>query len=118
MIAIENHTDNIIGFTIEGKISEGEIEAIGNLMEKKLQTHEKIRMLAEVNQLEGYGSAKAFFEDMQYSLKYWNKIEKAALVADQKWIDSLTNLADMVTEGDFKHFPKAERNIALQWITR
>ena len=118
MISVENHIDNIVGFTIEGKISEGEIEAIGEMMEEKLKTHDKIRMYAEIINLEGYDSARAFFEDMKYTLKLWNEIEKAAIVADPKWIDNLTNLADMLTPGDMKHFPPAEKNLAMQWLTR
>lgn len=116
MISIENHIDNIIGFAIEGKISEGEIEAIGELMEEKLKTYDTIRMYAEIKDLKGYDSVSAFFDDMKYSLKFWNKVEKAAIVADAKWIDNLTNLADMVTKGDMKHFPMAEKILAMQWL--
>jgi hypothetical protein len=118
MISVENHIDNIVGFTLEGKIEEGEIEAIGKMMEEKLKTHDKVRMYAEIDNLKGYDSASAFFKDMKYTLKLWNKIEKAAIVADPKWIDNLTNLADLLTPGDIKHFPPAEKTLAMQWLKR
>lgn len=116
MIAVENHIDNIIGFAIEGKINEGEIEAIGEMMEEKLKTHDNLRIYVEFTNLEGYDSVNAFFKDIKYSLKLWNKVEKAAIVAAPKWIDNLTNLADVLTPGDMKHFPPAEKNLAMQWV--
>ncbi len=118
MISVENHMDNIIGFSLEGKITEGEIEALGKMAEEKLKTYDKIRLYAEIENLEGYDSANAFFDDMKYTLKFWNDIEKAAFVADQNWIDSATSLADLFTKGDMKHFPKAEKTLAMQWLSR
>lgn len=108
--------DDVIGFRIEGKISEYDISLITEEIEARLERHSKLRIYAEVDGLAGM-TTKALIKDVAFSLRHFRDFEREAIVSDAAWLKKLAVVGDRVVPGiEVRHFYKSERDDALQWI--
>ncbi len=114
---LENQDDDVLAFRIIGKISKEEVDKVSDLLDTKLKLHKKIKLYAEIKELEGYESIDALFADLKLSLQHFNDVEKAAIITEEKWIHNLTHIADKIIGGEVRHFHVAQEPEALQWVS-
>ncbi len=108
--------DNVIGFRIEGKISEYDILLITEEIEARLERHSKLRIYAEVDGLAGM-TIKALLKDIAFSLRHFRNFEREAIVSDAAWLKKLAVIGGRVIPGiKVRHYYKSERDDALEWI--
>jgi len=62
-------------------------------------------------------SAAAWFEDFKLALKHFSKLNKIAVVTDQKGVEWLTDIVRYFIPGKAKGFPLAELDEAIKWIS-
>lgn len=110
-------TGNVIGYRIKGKIETDDFDRIASFIEENLKTHDKLRIFAEIESIEGM-SLEAFVKDLKFGLKNYNRFEKAAVITDKDWIRKIVEIEGKLFPGiDAKFFSFAEKHAAMEWIS-
>lgn len=114
---IPHKPDHIIGIDIDGWIEAEDIERIAELIEKRLNQGERLRIYAEVNNWSGM-SLGALIKDLKFSLQHFQDFEKEAIVSDRRWLEALAALGNTLFSGiEVKHFTFEDRDRALEWVS-
>ena len=114
---IPHKPDHIIGLEIDGRLDAEDIDRIVELIEKRLNTGEKLRIYAEVNNWSGM-SLVAFIKDLKFSLQHLQDFEKEAIVSDFRWLEGLVALGNTLFSSiEVKHFTLDEKEQALKWVS-
>lgn len=109
-------TDNVVGYRIRGKIDADDFDRIAAFIEQQLKTHDKLRVFAEIDSIEGM-SLEAFLKDLKFSFKNYNRFEKAAVITNKDWLRKIVEIEDKLFPGiEMKFFPIAEKEEAMEWI--
>ncbi len=113
---IPTDADNIIGFRFSGKFEDEDFEMVTELMEKRLEDHDKLRVYAEVESFKGI-ALMALLRDIAFSLKHFRDFEKEAVISDNEWIGKLARMGDKIIPTiEVRHFPLKEKEEALEWL--
>lgn len=112
---LEESKDDLVAFRISGHIDKRDYEIMLPLLEEKIKQHGKIRVYAEVYEVEDY-SLKALWEDIKFDFKHASDFSRAAVVGDRKWLDWLTMIAKPFTSAEVKYFDFTQRDQAWAWI--
>lgn len=108
---------NIVGLRIDGRISGDAYDEVRRTIDAKLATHDKLRIYVEVPAFEGM-SAEAFFKDLKFGLKNWDRFEREAVVSDQTWVQNVSTVAGKLWPGiEVRTFASAEAEAAKEWIS-
>ncbi|MEO0927669.1 MAG: STAS/SEC14 domain-containing protein [Cyanobacteria bacterium J06643_13] len=95
--------DHIIGLEIDGWIDAEDIDRIVKIVKPRIDTGEKLRIYAEVNNWSGM-SLRAFVKDLRFSLQHAKDFEKEAIVSDKRWLEGLAALGNTLFSGiEVKH---------------
>ena len=116
MLTIKKTADRVIRLVIDGEVKEEDINQATNVMEDSLETQDKLRLLMEVKNLEGYDSVAAFVKDTQETFQHYTDFEKIAIVTEEKWLAGVASLGDMINPANIKQFSLSERALAEEWI--
>ncbi|RFN60229.1 SpoIIAA family protein [Marixanthomonas ophiurae] len=107
---------NIYSFTLDGKIDEGGMIALYNILKNKNRKG-KISLLATYKDFDGFNSFKAFTEGLKVDFGAIGNIEKYAVVTDKKWAHKLVKIESKVLPGiTMKGFALDEADKALEWL--
>ncbi|BDD11420.1 hypothetical protein FUAX_38520 (plasmid) [Fulvitalea axinellae] len=110
-------TDNVYAFTIDGKIDKESLRVFYEVLEKKKQEGQRIKLLGEVKDMAGFDDLETFGLLMKTKLKALDMIERYAIVSDLPWIDTAVPIGDFLAQGmSIKKFASTERGEALEWL--
>ncbi|MGC9504297.1 STAS/SEC14 domain-containing protein [Baaleninema sp.] len=113
---IPTKSDAAIGLSIDGKIEASDIDRISEAVEKRLQTHEKLRVYVEMKRLGGI-SLEALFEDLKLALKHFKDFDRKAVVCDAKWVEPAASVSNrLFPQIEVKSFPFDRQADAMNWI--
>lgn len=117
MEMVEMADDRVVGARIDGTIREADIRAMVEVVEDKLQRHERLRAYVEVERLGGI-EPRALFEDLRMGLKHWDRFERKAAVTDAKWMAKIAEVVDPLFPSiRVRTFPTADRDAAIAWLS-
>jgi lactate dehydrogenase-like 2-hydroxyacid dehydrogenase len=107
----------IIAFRAEGKIEKSDYDKINALLEKTNREYDKLRLYIQIDpsDIEGIEPV-ALWEDFKTYFRYFNKLEKLAIVGTGKLEESVTKLAKPFISGDVRYFSTEESSEAKKWI--
>jgi hypothetical protein len=109
-------SDQVVAFKIDGKIQTHDFAQIAEAVEEVLKGHEKVRLLVEIERLDGI-SLDALMEDLRFAFKHFRDVERKAVVSNRQWHESLAKLSNKLFPGiEIRHFPVEQRDQALEWI--
>ncbi|MAF92877.1 MAG: hypothetical protein CL674_16525 [Bdellovibrionaceae bacterium] len=110
---------NLMEFMIGEKVNKEDYEKVMDQFREDLQEAEYVNVLELVTGFEGI-DASALFEDIKESIlsvpELNQKVKKAAVVADQKWIQSFASVINPIVEIDIKSFSPEKEEAARQWL--
>jgi len=113
---ITHKPDHIIGLEIDGWIEAEDIDRVVELIEQRLDTGERLRIYAQVNNWSGM-SLSAFVKDLKFSLQHFKDFEKEAIISDRKWLESLAVVGNKLFSSlEVKHFTLEEKDQAWKWV--
>lgn len=116
MKLIPHKPDHIIGVEIDGWIDGEDIQRVVDLVEKRLNQGEKLRIYAEVTNWSGM-SLGAFVKDLKFGLLHLQDFEKEAIVSDRRWLEGLAAIGNTLFSSiEVKHFTLDQKDQALTWI--
>lgn len=113
---IELASDRVVGFRIEGKVTNEDFEKVAALVQTRLAAHDKLRIYAEVPEFEGI-AIDALFKDLKFALGHWSRFDKEAVVTDKSWLRTATEFAGkLIPHMEVRAFSTREVDAARRWI--
>ena len=112
---LEESKGDVVAFRISGNIDKNDYNVMLPVLEEKIKQHGKIRVYAEVQDVEAY-TLRALYEDVKFDIKHAANFSRAAIVGDRAWIDWLTVMARPFTTANVKYFDFSQRDAAWEWI--
>lgn len=107
---------NIYSFTVNGKIDEGGMTALYNIMKDKSHDN-KIRLLGYYKNFDGFDSFKAFINSMKVDFASFNNLDRFAIITDKKWVNTLAEIESKIIPGiSIKGFTENEKESAIDWL--
>ena len=103
----------------DGELTEPEIAGLRSAVEAYLSDHKDIHgLLIDAQSFPGYDGISSFVSHVKFVAEFHKKIEKVALVSDAKVADLADFMARTFVHQNFRHFPYAERDAALEWLSQ
>ena len=112
---LEESKGDLVALRISGNVDKNDYNVMLPVLEEKIKQHGKIRVYAEVQDVEAY-SLRALYEDIKFDIKHAAHFSRAAIVGDRAWIDWLTVMAQPFTTANVKYFDFSQRDAAWEWI--
>jgi hypothetical protein len=106
---------NVFELVLDGPVSAAEFDAIIARLEAAIATHGKIRVLEVVKELGGVPPSK-WWDDLKFGYRHMRDIERAAIVAEQRWLEVFANLVNPFFSAELKYFKPAEIERARAWL--
>lgn len=118
---VEMEAAHVVGIRVDRSIVASDIERAMKALEEKLQTNDRVSFFVEIDDLSGV-SPEAIFKDIRFGLeqlKNLGRFYRSAVVTDIKWIRAAAGVEDLlIPRVEVKAFEKADRDVALAWISR
>ena len=116
MIEYKNNlTNNIVEIIIQGKITEEDLNQVVSQLKVDIVKHGQLRVLEEIRHFEGIDPL-ALWKDLRFGFAHLNDFTHAALVADVKWMRTLTDVFDRVLSVKVKTFEPSKIEDARNWL--
>jgi hypothetical protein len=115
---LKNLSSNTYEFEIAEFLDNELIEDFEQLLKETGERHEKINLLAHINDFPSFTKFTAWSSLSKVKFSAWKKVNRYALVSDEKWVERLFPLAQFVALGiTIKLFHKSEYKEAVDWAT-
>lgn len=115
---LKNLSGNSYEFEISEVIENELIEDFEQLLKETGERHEKINLLAHINDFPSFKKFTAWSALSKVKFSAWQKVNRYALVSDEKWVERLFPLAQFISLGiTIKLFHKSEYKEAVAWVT-
>jgi hypothetical protein len=111
----EGTAGKIVTLVFKGKISQDDYELFVPQLEGLMGQDEKIRLLVELRDFEGW-TAGAAWEETKFAVKHFNDIERLTVVGDRQWEKAMTKFMKAFTTASVKYFDMSDMEAAKQWI--
>lgn len=86
--------DHSVAFRIEGKVTESDMSLVLNDAKEKIERHEKIVILEQIDSFDGIEIA-AVIEEFKYLFDVGvSNITRVAVLTDNKWLETMVNIED------------------------
>jgi len=105
----------VIEITVEGTITNQELEETINNLQAEFDQNDKSRVIEIIQHFTGMEIA-ALWTDIRLGVPLAQKIDRVAVVADQKWIRQLAGIGHLFTRAELKVFAPSELAQARAWI--
>jgi hypothetical protein len=106
---------NVLGYRLSGRLTEAEVKEIQRELDAVIEEHGKVRVLCEMGDFSG-AEPGAIWQDLKFTPRYVNDLERFALVGDKHWHKLITELSDKAGIADARFFELAEVDRAWKWI--
>lgn len=106
---------NGLELVLDGPVSAQEFDEIVARLEAAIATHGKIRVLEVIKELGGVPLSK-WWDDLKFGYRHMRDIERAAIVAEQRWLEMFANLVNPFFSADLRYFKPAEIDKARAWL--
>ena len=115
MYLSERSSDNLIGFHIEDKLTEQDVERYRTITEGAIHQFGSVRLLFSFDNLRKV-TPEAIWEDLKFTTRYKDDIERVALVGNGALEAWISTAFDPVLRLEVKHFDKEEADQAWEWL--
>lgn len=114
---LDFESKKVVPVRMKGKIETEDIEKIAEYIEGKLNDFDKLSIYVEVESFEGI-SIDAFFKDLKFGIKNFNKFDKKAVVTDKSWMKKLGEVSDKLFSNiEIKCFSFDQKEDAVKWVS-
>ena len=119
MITIIDVSPNVLGYAINGRIEQADIERVFADMDAKVPAADKVRIYLEVTDPDGI-SLQALMRDVQLGvprMNYLTRIECLVVVTDNDTVRSMVNVQGQIARWmEMRVFPMTEKHKAVTWV--
>ena len=115
MIDYRKLAPDMFEFSVRGSISKADIDGIWSRFEPDVPKQGKVRVLEIIEPVEGMAPS-AIWEDFRRGWPFIGRVNRAAIVTDQRWVSAFVNVAKVFMPGEMKVFPMADIDAARRWL--
>lgn len=112
---LDKSTDSILGFTLSGKLHDEDYRHFVPTVDNAIQQHGKVRLLAHFVDFHGW-DLHALWDDIKFSATHLNKLDRVALVGDQKWEEWMAKVCKPFTKAQVEYFDASHLDEAWKWL--
>lgn len=112
---LNSPTENTVGFKISGKLHDEDYKAFVPMVDEVIAEQGKTRLLAQFHDFRGW-DARALWDDVQFATSHCSKIERIALVGENKWEEWMAKICKPFTMAKIKYFDAGDIDAAWQWL--
>jgi hypothetical protein len=105
----------VVEITVEGKITNRDLEDAIKRIHSEFDQDGKCRVLEIIRHFTGM-ELSALWTDIRLGVPLAQKIDRVAIVADQRWIRQLAEIGRLFTKAELKVFTMDELAVARTWI--
>ncbi len=114
---IQDLPEGVLGVEISGKLThEDYVEQLIPAADAVLAKHKPMKMLCVIGPDFTGMEYSAMWDDATYGIKHWHDFSHFALVTDENWIRTMTNLFGPIFPGEVKLFDFNQLEDAKNWI--
>ena len=113
---LDRSEGNVLGYEIEGEVTEEDLDEILSEMESAIEEYEDdLSVLLRLDSVPGFEFG-ALDEDLRFWLEHRDDIEKYAIVTDNSLIEGLVAVEDRLTDIGMREFDPEELEAAWLWL--
>ncbi|MCE8010332.1 STAS/SEC14 domain-containing protein [Billgrantia desiderata] len=109
----------VAAFRISGTLHSKDYDILIPAIESKLEHNEQIGVLADMTEFD-HMTPGALLRDLSYALSKlgeYHRFKRAAVIADKRWIETTTKLADkLFPHTEMRVFHHGELEEAMRWV--
>jgi len=105
----------VVKVIASGKLTRNSYDSFTPELDSLIETHGKIRLIFEMIHFEGW-TLGAAWQDLKFSCKHFNHIERIAIVGDHRWEKAMTVVCKPFTKAKIRYFSIASSEGAMEWI--
>jgi hypothetical protein len=110
-------SDHVIHVRISGTMLVSDQRAIQHLVETLPDDGEKLRVLATLEDFQGWEKSEEWADDIGFLLGHGDRIGKMALIGEDRWKDDLLLFAGKgFRDAAVEFFPDGSRKEAEDWV--
>ena len=110
-------TDNCVGFKVSGKVTAEDYDLLLPKIDEAISAHGKINLLVLMDDYEGWDGTEAAKDDLKFGTQEYRQVEKAAFVAENKWMRRAVKIMDPFTRRtEERVFEPDQLDEAWGWI--
>ena len=113
---MKNVPGNIVALTMNGEITEKDLENISSILDEAIKKYGSISLLLIVEHYETYFSSASLYEDLKFAHLHSENIERMAVVGDRAWKSTWVALFGLFSGFSAQYFDKSEMNEAWNWL--
>jgi hypothetical protein len=115
---IKDLPDHVIGIRATGEVDKDDYERVLiPRMEELVKRQGEINYLLVMETNVQNFSVAAWFEDFKLALKNFTKLNKVAIVTDQKGVEWLTDISRHFIPGESRGYKLSELEEAIAWVS-
>lgn len=113
--AIDYPDQNLLSFTIAGKLTKEDYASVVPILNAKVERFGKVNVYLEVASLDAV-TLPAFWEEIKLDAQHFDDFNRAAVVSDDSTLlKAATTITNTVTPAEVKHFTSDQKVEALRW---
>ena len=106
---------NLLAFRLSGKLHDEDYKKFVPLVDNAIARDGKVRILAQFHDFHGW-DAHALWDDIKFSTTHCTKIERIALVGEEKWEKAMAAVCKPFTMAQIRYFDADEMKAAESWL--
>ena len=111
----EANSGKVFAIHISGKLDISDYEKYVAEFERFVQRHEKLGILLEVTQFQGWDASVLVYY-RKFSIKQFVDIDRIAIVGDKKWHHGMVTICKPFTKATIYYFNDADSFDARKWL--
>ena len=120
LTVLDLEQNNVLALRLEGKFDHKSFVEIAKNLNEEFAHHDHIRLYFELPHITGM-DFRVIWDSLVYSMKhlreYISKVDRIAVVSDQRWLRRLTEMENKLIAGiSEKAYTFDEKEQALAWV--
>lgn len=105
----------LVAFKLQGILHDDDYRTFVPAIEAELANHGKLRLLAYLEDFEGW-DLRAAWDDFSFGLKHYDDFDRFAVVGDRAWEKWMAKLGKAFTAAEVRYFSHADMDQAWAWL--
>jgi hypothetical protein len=112
---LKTDSPKVLGFRMSGKLHDADYKTFVPAVEAAIDAQGKVRLLALFEDFHGW-DLHAVWDDIKFSTKHCNDLERIALVGDRKWEEWMAKVCKPFTMAKIRYFDVSDLAGARAWV--
>lgn len=108
---------NMVGFRSSGEVTKDDFEIVKKQVSELVAKTGKLNYLLYLDNSPSDFTIGAWLQDALLGINNLTKWNRAAIISDSETVDNFTTVFSKIMPGEFKVFPKAAYETAVDWAS-